>query len=172
MAGRDHPLPVYGPPGVERVVDGFVRAYSLDEGYRRATVTMLSAPAWMMEAHVVRVQGSSEQSGAATVLERNGLRIIAFAVDHAPVAPAYGYRFDYRGRSVVISGDTTRSANLIRAADSADLLIHEAEAKHIIRIVQELANQQHRTLIERTLPVSSAITPRRSKRLKLLITRV
>jgi ribonuclease Z len=111
VAGRDRPLPVYEPPGVESVVDGFVRAYTHDRGYRIPTVPVLSAPAWMMEAHAVAVAGSSWQTGAATVLERNGLRVIAFTVDHAPVVPAYGYRFDYRGRSVVISGDTAKSAN-------------------------------------------------------------
>jgi ribonuclease Z len=79
----------------------------------------------MMEAHAVAVPGSSWQTGAATVLERNGLRIIAFTVDHAPVVPAYGYRFDYRGRSVVISSDIAKSANLIRIATGADLLIHQ-----------------------------------------------
>jgi ribonuclease Z len=87
----------------------------------------------------------------ATVLDRNGLKIIAFTVDHAPVVPAYGYRFDYRGRSVVISGDTAKSANLIRAASGADLLIHEAEAKHMITIIQQVASEQHYTLIEHTL---------------------
>ena len=54
------------------------------------------------------------------VLEENGLRITAFAVHHDPVKPAYGYRFDYRGRSVVVSGDTTKDAGLIQAARDAD----------------------------------------------------
>jgi len=151
MAGRDHPLLVYGPPGVESVVEGFVRAYSLDRRYRSATVSMLSQQAWTIEAHTVSAPGDDKQGSPVTVLERGGLKILAFAVDHAPVVPAYGYRFDYRGRSVVISGDTAKSANVIRAASGADLLIHEAEAKHIIRIVQCVANQQHRVLIEHTL---------------------
>jgi ribonuclease Z len=81
------------------------------------------------------------------VLERNGLKITAFKVDHAPVVPAYGYRFDYRGRSVVVSGDTAKSGNLIQIATGADLVIHEAEAKHMIRIVQQVANEQHDTII-------------------------
>jgi ribonuclease Z len=151
MAGRDRPLPVYGPPGVERVVDGFARAYTLDRGYRMSTVPLLSAQAWMMEARAVSVRGGNGQTSMATVLDRNGLKIIAFTVDHAPVVPAYGYRFDYRGRSIVISGDTAKSANLIRAASGADLLIHEAEAKHMITIIQQVASEQHDTLIEHTL---------------------
>ncbi|WP_247480217.1 MBL fold metallo-hydrolase [Bradyrhizobium sp. CW9] len=49
----------------------------------------------------------------------------AIEVDHAPVEPAYGYRIDYEGRSVVLSGDTRISDNLVRAAAGVDLLVHE-----------------------------------------------
>jgi len=71
--------------------------------------------------------------------------VTAFAVDHAPVAPAYGYRFDYRGRSVVISGDTRKSANLIHHAQGVDLLVHEALANHMIEPVSEYARSQGMT---------------------------
>jgi ribonuclease Z len=49
-----------------------------------------------------------------------------FRVDHRPVEPAVGYRFDWKGRAVVISGDTRRSESLLEHARGADLLIHEA----------------------------------------------
>jgi ribonuclease Z len=61
-----------------------------------------------------------------TVYEANGVKVTAFLADHAPVAPAFGYRVDYRGHAVVMSGDTRPSDNLVRAAQGADLLIHEA----------------------------------------------
>jgi len=151
LAGRSHPLPVYGPPGVKRVVDGFASAYTLDSGYRIATVPMLSPRTWIMQPHAIVIPGATLQTGAATVLDYNGLRITAFTVDHAPVVPAYGYRFDYRGRSVVISGDTAKSANLIRLAGNTDVLIHEAQAKHIISLVQQVAAQEGLALLEQTL---------------------
>jgi ribonuclease Z len=59
------------------------------------------------------------------VYERDGLTITAFEVNHAPVKPAFGYRIDYRGRSVILSGDTAFSENLIRYAKGVDLLVHE-----------------------------------------------
>jgi ribonuclease Z len=59
------------------------------------------------------------------VFEKGGLKITAFEVDHAPIRPAFGYRVDYEGRSVVLSGDTRVSENLIRHAQGVDLLIHE-----------------------------------------------
>jgi ribonuclease Z len=151
IAGRGHSLPVYGPPGVKQVVDGFASAYTLDAGYRAATVPLLSPRTWRMESRTITIPGSAQQTGAATVLDGNGLRITAFTVDHAPVVPAYGYRFDYKGRSVVISGDTAKSFNLVRAAAGADLLIHEAQAKHIISIVQQVAGQEKNKLLEQTL---------------------
>jgi ribonuclease Z len=57
--------------------------------------------------------------------EKGGLKITAFEVDHSPVWPAFGYRVDYGGRAVVLSGDTRVSQNLIRHAQGVDLLVHE-----------------------------------------------
>ena len=59
------------------------------------------------------------------VYDEDGLKITAFEVDHAPVKPAFGYRVDYGGRAVVLSGDTRVSENLIRHSAGVDLLIHE-----------------------------------------------
>lgn len=146
--GRDHPLRVYGPPGVEQVVGGFVQAYALDEGYRVAHhgAALMPPADWEMLPHTVRIDtppGASPcAGGTATVLEENGLKITAFTVDHTPVAPAYGYRFDYKGRSVVISGDTVKCANLVAAATGADLLIHEAQAAHLVKLIQEAAKRR------------------------------
>jgi ribonuclease Z len=73
------------------------------------------------------------------VLEHGGLRVTAFTVNHEPVTPAYGYRFDYRGRSVVVSGDTAKSASLIAAARGADVLVHEAQSNHLIGMIGDAA---------------------------------
>ncbi len=127
IAGRTRPLDVYGPPGVDRVVAGFREAYALDVDYR----VVHHGEAWLPRAAGVAVahtlalppEGSTD---AVEVFEAGGLRVTAFRVDHAPVSPAVGYRFDWRGRSVVVSGDTRKSASLLANARGADLLIHEA----------------------------------------------
>src|SRR3989442_9176281 len=72
-----------------------------------------------------RVLLFAEDINEGVALERGGLKITAFEVDHAPVRPAFGYRVDYGGRSVVLSGDTRVSQNLIRRAQGVDLLVHE-----------------------------------------------
>lgn len=142
VAGRPGPLPVYGPPGVKTVVAGFQQAYALDAGYRIAHhgADLLPPETAQMEAREVR----AEEGAPAQFLERGGLRITAIRVNHAPVDPAYAYRFDWRGRSVVVSGDTARHPGLIEAARGADVLVHEAQANHIVaaigRAAQEVGN--------------------------------
>ena len=59
------------------------------------------------------------------IYEKNGVKVIAFLVDHYPIVPAFGYRVEYKGHSVVLSGDTRYSENVIKFAKGADLLIHE-----------------------------------------------
>ena len=60
------------------------------------------------------------------------MKITAFEVDHAPVKPAFGYRIDYAGRSVVLSGDTPCSENLIRYSKGVDLLIREVVSPDVL----------------------------------------
>jgi ribonuclease Z len=67
------------------------------------------------------------------------MRIVAFRVAHPPIEPAVGYRFDYAGRSLVISGDTIRSANVERFAAGADLLVHEALAPGLVALLARAA---------------------------------
>jgi ribonuclease Z len=117
------PLPVYGPRGVEAIVAGFNAAYATDKTYRIAH----------HGAEVVPPSGAGGTARAfamtgarAVVFERDGLRITAFTVDHEPIAPAVGYRFDYKGRSLCISGDTKKSPNLEAVCKGVDVLVHEA----------------------------------------------
>jgi ribonuclease Z len=75
------------------------------------------------------------------VWEQDGVRVVAFSVDHAPVSPAVGYRIDHAGRSVVISGDTSRSAELERVAKDVDLLVHEALSARMVGMLNEVATE-------------------------------
>jgi ribonuclease Z len=130
VAGRNDPLPVYGPPGVGQVVRGFQRAYALDTSYRIAHHGEEALPPAGAKSRPRRIEIG--EAGAAPVLDKGGLRVTAIRVDHEPVEPAFGYRFDYGGRAVVVSGDTARSENLARHARGADLLIHDVLAAHLI----------------------------------------
>jgi len=144
VAGRDAPLRVLGPPGVENVVAGFEEAYAHDARYRIAHhgADLLPEAAGRMRPTPV---------APGVVLEENDLRITAFPVDHAPVEPAYGYRFDYRGRSVVVSGDGATSDTLTEAAKDADVLVRNVLAKHLVSLLEEVATESHRPRIAKIM---------------------
>ena len=118
-------MPVYGPQGVDTVVAGFNSAYRLDTGYRVAHHGAATVPP-SGAGGIARPFTIAEGSDAAQiVLQMDGLTITAFPVDHTPIFPAVGYRFDYGGRSIVISGDTAPSHSLVKAATGVDVLFHE-----------------------------------------------
>jgi ribonuclease Z len=134
VAGRRTPLKVYGPPGVEDVVAGFNEAYSHDTDYRTAHHGEKFLP--REDANLVAVP--IPMSGAtAPVFDTNGLKVTAIRVDHGPVKPAYGYRFDYAGRSVTISGDTSYYPPLAIAARGSDVLVHEAQSNVLVNILRD-----------------------------------
>ena len=119
-AGGDFttPLPVYGPSGVERVVDGFNAAYSQDFTYRHEHHGDLVAP--MSAAGLQAMPFTKPPMGElALVYEGEGLKVEALAVDHSPVEPAAGYLFTYKGRSLLITGDTTKQANIQNFAEGS-----------------------------------------------------
>ena len=70
------------------------------------------------------------------IIDDNGLKVTAFKVIHDPIEPALGFRFDYKGRSIVISGDTISTENTIKNSINADVLFHEAQANHIVKILE------------------------------------
>jgi ribonuclease Z len=135
VAGRKTPLPVYGPPGIEQVVDGFNEAYALDAGYRTKHhgSAMLPPDAVALDPRVVRLGPEP----TANVLNSHGLRITAIRVKHDPANPAYGYRFDFVGRSVVVSGDTAPDADLAKAATGTDVLVHESLSPELVGILHD-----------------------------------
>lgn len=143
--GRGKALSVFGPPGVERVVAGFAEAYSLDRDYRVAHhgADLMSPDHWRMNAVPVALEGPPlpTRDRRAVVLKDGDLTVTAIEVNHSPIEPAYAYRFDYKGRSVVISGDTSKHLGLADGAKGADVLIHEAQAKHIVaQMIEATAN--------------------------------
>ncbi|HUB85215.1 MAG TPA: MBL fold metallo-hydrolase [Rhizomicrobium sp.] len=141
VAGRREPLRVYGPPGVEDVVAGFNRAYSHDADYRTAH----HGEAFLPREDVDMVAVPIPMSGAtARVFDANGLKVTAIRVDHGPVKPAYGYRFDYDGRSITVSGDTAYYPPLAKAATGSDVLVHEAQSNAMIAILGSVMMQNGR----------------------------
>lgn len=135
---RQQPLKVVGPDGVGKVVEGFNMAYAIDADHRIAhhPPTIAAPDGAGGIAETIR---SFDADGAATIFQAPDLKVTAFLVDHRPAAPAVGYRFDYKGRSVVISGDTLPSESLRRQATGADILLHEALQPEMLQIMHDAA---------------------------------
>ena len=130
------PLPVHGAAGIDRLVAGYNAAYQTDSGYRTAHHgANIVPPSGAGAAAVPFALPAIGAGDMVVVLEQDGLKIAAIRVDHGPVKPAVGYRFDYKGRSVVISGDTVKSAALIAGVKGADLLVHEALQPRLVKAI-------------------------------------
>lgn len=134
VAGRRAPLQIVGPGGVETIVAGLNRAYALDNRYRVA-----HHGAELLPPHLGVLEGRTIEAGV--ILEERGLVITAFPVNHAPIAPAVGYRFDYGGRSVVVTGDTIVTEGLEAAATDADLLLSDGLSTPIVQAMETAARE-------------------------------
>tara|TARA_R110002096_G_scaffold73793_1_gene174965 strand:+ start:6776 stop:7864 length:1089 start_codon:yes stop_codon:yes gene_type:complete len=143
--GRTEPLPVMGPPGVESIVAGFNQAYALDATYRTGHHGEMIAPSsgFGMVAQPFDIAGF-DQTAPVKLLENGGLTIWAVAVDHAPASPAVAYRFDYQGRSLVMSGDLVAdtSPGFQALAAGADLLVVEALQPRLLDIINDGARDR------------------------------
>ena len=169
-AGGDNssPLPVYGPGGVKKVVKGFNLAYSQDFTYRHDHHGDTVAP--LSGAGLKAKPFDKPAMGELTMVISDGdLKIEALAVDHSPIEPAVGYRFSYKGRSVLITGDTVKLANIEKFAKGVDILVHEALSPRLVNMMHDaaektgnqiLAKITHDILDYHTSPVEAAETAR------------
>ncbi|MET1755709.1 MBL fold metallo-hydrolase [Novosphingobium sp. RD2P27] len=129
MYGRRTPLTIWGPPGTEKFASDISSAFSWDIRYRE--IVGIPAAGNRLQAHDLK---------PGEVFDRDGLKITAFHVEHMPINPAtmkvgklegdtYGYKVEYKGRSVVFSGDVRDLPNseIVKAAQGADVLVHEVQ---------------------------------------------
>ena len=132
---RTKPFRVIGPVGAKVLMENLERAYALDIKIRIADEKLPP------EGVAVEVE---EFDRDGVIFEKNGVKVIAFEVDHGDVIkPAYGYRIEYAGRVAVISGDTRYNANVIKYGAGADLLVHEVACARP-ELMQERLHPAHR----------------------------
>ena len=138
--GSMQKLMVFGPEGVEQVVNGYNIAYGLDSSYRVAHhgEEIMPSSAAGIVANTLSIPDSKT---AVPFYNRNGLSASVFLVDHPPVEPAVGYRFEYKGRVVVITGDTKKTKTLAADARAADLLISEALDVKLVETMSRVAGE-------------------------------
>lgn len=116
--GAQTALPLIGPEGTQKIADGLNIAYGPDGSYRMAHHGPVAVPpsGFGFAATVIN---------PGVVYDKDGVKITAFPVNHGPVSPAFGYRLDWQGKSVTISGDTVQSPVLDNIAKGTDVLVYE-----------------------------------------------
>lgn len=137
-SSADKPLAIFGPEGVTEITEGYNAVYRIDSTYRIAH----------HGADVVKPSGFGMAGTAITpgpVYDAGGVRITAFSVDHDPIKPAFGYRVDWKGRSVTISGDTAFTPALAQAAKGTDLYVSELLSPRMVKILEDSARRAGNT---------------------------
>ncbi len=132
VQGRNSPLMVYGPEGINLVTKGFELAYSADYKYRNEHHGDEILPMTVSGFNAVEIIDNELIPN-----DTPGLEILPFVVDHHPVNSAFGFKISYKGRTVVISGDTVNDGSVLKYSQEIDLLVHSAIS---IDIVERMRN--------------------------------
>ena len=139
--GRNAPLKNWGPPGTAAMFTNMRETFAADIQIR----VDKGVPATMDGIAMATTEISEDQ----LVFDQDGVRVLAFLVDHGPVKPAFGFRVDYGANSVLISGDTGPSENLVRYAEGVDVLLHEVlSPMQVAYIRSKFTEEQALTVIK------------------------
>ncbi len=151
LSVRDRPLQVFGPSGTADLIAGLTDAYAFDIGIR---VSDDGVPVEGSRFEVTEIADGYEY-------QEEGIQIVAFDVDHRPVSPALGYRVNFDGKSILLSGDTRYSENLIANAAGVDLLIHEVTGANEEVLRNPFARRafEHHTTAQESGEIFSKIQP-------------
>ena len=141
LGRRTNPLRVWGPEGSQSFITHLEGAFEYDIWLRSNMHTMRDE---FPKIPTAGIGTDVSEITEGVVYRNNGVTVTAFEVDHSPIEPAFGFRIDYEGHSVVISGDTIYSENLIKHAQGVDLLVHEVAYGS----PEELRNPFRKALVE------------------------
>ncbi len=159
-AQRKGPFRIYGPAGTKAMMDGLEKAYEWDIRIRIADQNLLPA----------NVAIAATEFTTGVVYDQDGVKVTAFEVDHGDlIRPAVGFRVDYGGRSVTVSGDTKFSENLIKHAAGSQLLIHQVAAvrDELLKLPTYKVILAHHTQPEEAGVVFSRVKPKLARLLPL-----
>ena len=134
IQGRNSPLMVYGPQGINLVTKGFELAYSADYQYRNDHHGDDMLPMNIAGFNAIQIMDNQLIPNVTP-----GLEILPFVVDHYPVNSAFGFKISYKGRTVVISGDTINDGSVQKYSKDVDLLVHSAISIDLTERFREVA---------------------------------
>lgn len=148
VGGTRHAIPIYGPEGTKRMIHGFQEAMAADTKYR---LDHHGDKLWSggLAADVTEFVAGDEP---VEIAKLGGITVKAFEVEHLPVKPAYGFRFE-AGRSVItISGDTNPCAGLLNGSKDADIMVCDSMNVNMMQGLEErlrgIGNANQAALLE------------------------
>ena len=130
---RTSKLKVFGPEGVDQLTQGIEMAYARDYVFRNEHHGNAIAP-----LEYAGFDTSVIDLNNPVLFDNGELKITAFKVVHEPIDPALGFKFEYKGRSLVITGDTSYTQSVIDNSMNVDVLFHEAQANHMLAVIENL----------------------------------
>ena len=148
LMGRSQDLHLYGPDGTDSInqsIKGYLHLENQHRVDHHGPETMD-----ISKVHAIPHEFKNVQNSKEVIYEQDGIKITAFDVNHEPIEPAVGYAIEYKGKKVVISGDTKKNDLVLEMAQDADLLLHEI-------ILNSLLEQTSTTLGERGMARNSEI---------------
>jgi len=140
-------LRIWGPRSTEHMMEHLVKAFEPDKKVRHEARVHRGDP-----TNSAGLEIEVKEIDEGFVFEENGVKVVPFRVNHYDEyseEPSFGFRVEYKGKSVVISGDTRFCENLIAYSKDVDLLIHEVAAGPL---GVDLPPSQSRPLVHHTLP--------------------
>ena len=146
VGGRKEKLKVYGPTGVDLLTAGVEMAYSQDYIFRNTHhgESIASFNAAGFDTQVINTNNK-------VVIDENGLKITSFEVLHYPVEPSLAFKIEYKGRSIIISGDTIFSEDLLKQSMNVDVLFHEVMNVGLLEAMRKGARAADNEIIDKVL---------------------
>jgi ribonuclease Z len=136
IMGRENQVTLRGPVGTGLLVEAYELLYTLDRRYRvDHHGSQIMDPRF--DRPIVHEIEADDPMTLVPVYRKGELVVSAFLVDHTPISPAFGYRVDYKGKSVVISGDTIATEGLEKHSTGADVLVSEVMNKDLLQRFSE-----------------------------------
>jgi ribonuclease BN (tRNA processing enzyme) len=121
VLGRDEPLQAFGPHGLKRMTQHIEQAWAEDIKVRRRGLEQANANGYRVNVHEI---------GPGVVYRDDNVIVTAIPVRHGIWKEAFGYKFETKDRTIVISGDTAPTDAIVKACDGCDLLVHEVYNPH------------------------------------------
>ena len=113
---RHAPLVLYGPTGIKSMAEHILKAYEQDIDIRTKGLESGDAKAYIVDAREIK---------PGVIYKDENVTVKAFAVRHGQWKEAYGFRFETKDKTIVISGDCGPDQAIVEACNGCDILLHE-----------------------------------------------